>query len=176
MTTGYTREQLAQLAREMDAAAPMPVTAEALRDAQAVIDITMAGTELGILLRLATKGDDFTDIFLNCVIVLELVFCIIAAKEAQGWKWMGDRHMTELKVTSPTEADLPTCWPVKSFRLGSGALGATFVVTDGRTDRRFYIRRKLLAVLLAGIAHASERGGWWGDSMELRPNDGTRRQ
>ena len=158
----------------MDAATPLPVTTQDLRDAKAVNDLAMAGTEFGILLRIATKGDNLTDMFLNCVIVLELVFCIIEAKEAQRWRWKNDRHIPELIQGPPNKADLATAWHVKSFRLGSGTLGATLVATDGDTVERFYFRCKLLAALLVLIDKANDRAGWWDTSMHLRPSNETR--
>jgi hypothetical protein len=93
MATGNTREQIAELAFEMKVASLPAVTTYNLRDAQAVTDIAMAVTKLGILLRLATKGDGPTDLFLNCVIIRVLVLCFIAAKDAQAWKWTEDRHI-----------------------------------------------------------------------------------
>lgn len=164
MATGYSREQLAALTLQMDADAPPPLITEDLGLAEPIVDAGMAGTDLGILLRLAGKGDDFTNLFLNCVLVLKLVFCIFAARDANGWRLTEDQHMAKLRQMPPTEADLAAAWRITSLHLGSDRQGAMLAATDGVTTRRFFIRRKLLAALLAIIAQANDRAGWWGDS------------
>ena len=176
MSTGYTREQLSELSRQIYENVPPEMTAADLKGAAKAIDISMAATDTGILLRLGFKRGEVIDFFLNCAVTLELVLGLHAARERQGW-WLGERvdpHISQLELPSPE--DLAGALDVISLRTASEPKGVMIAFSGGATVFQFNMRRKLLEAVLGTIALANDRACWWDDTMALIPNDGSKLQ
>jgi len=172
MATGYTREQLAELAQQIYENVPPEMTAADKKAAAKVLDASMAATDLGILLRLGFKRQTTVDFFLNCALMIELVLGIHAAGEAQGWL---KEHKDErgFKLGPPTPEDLPGALQIISLRTASEPEGLMIAFRNGPEVLQLYMRRKTAEEVLAAIAQANDRARWWDSAMALIPNDGT---
>jgi hypothetical protein len=176
MTTGYTREQLAELAQQIYDNVPPEMTAADKKGAAKVLDASMAATDLGILLRLGFKRNTTADFFLNCAVMIEFVLGLHAAGETQGW-WLreydGERGF---KLDPPPPEDLPLALQIISLRTGSEPKGLMIAFRNGPEVLHLYMRRKTAEEVLAAIAQANDRARWWDDNFALIPNDGSKLQ
>jgi hypothetical protein len=176
MTTGYTREQLAELSLQIYESAPLEVTKADRKLSPKALDASMSGTEMGILLRLGFKRGEERDFFLNCAVMLKLVFELYGAGETHGW-WLKEYNdVPGFNLEAPTPSDLDTAANVISLRTDTDPKGVLIAFRIGLTIVPFYMRRKLVEEVLSAIHHANDRAEWWDDSMALIPNDGTRLQ
>jgi hypothetical protein len=176
MTTGYTREQLAELARQLYENAPPEMTSADKNKAAKVLDASMAATDIGILLRLGFKKAATIDFFLNCAVMVELVQGLHAAGEAHGWWRHEYNDKPGFKLDPPTPDDLPLALQIISLRTASEPNGLLIAFRDGLEVLRLYMRRKTAGEMLAAIAQANKRAQWWDDDFALIPNDGTKLQ
>jgi hypothetical protein len=176
VTTGYTREQLAELAQQLYDTAPPEITEADRKDAAKVLDASMAATDLGILLRLGFKNATTVDFFLNCAVMVELVQGLHAAGEAHGWWRHEYNDKSGFKLPSPTPDDLPLALQIISLRTASEPKGLLIGFRNGLEVLGLYMRRKMATEVLGAIARANDRAQWWDDNFSLIPNDGTKLQ
>jgi hypothetical protein len=175
MTTGYSREQLAELYRQIYESAPLEVTNADRKLAPKVLDTSMAATELGVLLRLGFKRGEERDFFLNCAVLIEFAFALYGAGETYGW-WLKEYDdPAGFSLEAPTPSDLGTAANVISLRTDFNAKGVLVAFRIGLAIVPFYMCRKLVEEILGTIQHVNDRARWWDESMALIPNDGTSR-
>jgi hypothetical protein len=174
MTTAYSREQLAALSREMDANAPPDLTRDDLMAAKTITRARFEATELGVVLWLAAGSGKAVQLFLNPALLVELLYCIDVASEANGWQLTKQNPPLLHSIDEPLA--LSAAVRVSSLRLGSEAKGAVLAVTDGKTISRYYLPLQLIASIFGTVGLANKTVGWWDDDMALIPNDGTKLQ
>jgi hypothetical protein len=171
MTTGYTREQLFGLTKTFHDNVPPDFEPSNFEKMDQANDLAMAGTEVGILLRLAFKGDNPVDFFLNCVVTLELLTDLYAAGVSQGW-WLKEYNdPVGWKVPPPSREDGPAAMEVLSFRVATERDGVMLAFSDGQTVFEFRMCRKIVADVLTGIQQAADKAQWWDEKKELLPVD-----
>jgi hypothetical protein len=169
MTTGYTRDQLADLLLLFHEHVPPEITEADFKAPAKVKDISMAGTEFGVLIRMGTKEGKDLDFFLNCVVTLELVVCLYAAGVTYSWWTKKHTDPVGFKIPPPSREDLDQALGVVSFRIGTRSAGVIITFNGGPIAYQFYMRRKVVADVLTGLQHAADVAGWWDEKMELIP-------
>ena len=171
MTTGFTREQLFGLTKTFHENVPPEFGPDPDKALEQTEDLAMAGTDVGILLRLAFKGDKTFDFFLNCVVTLELLTTLYAAGVSQGWWTKKFNDPVGWKVPPPSRDDGPNSMQVISFRIATQPEGVSLFFSDGKTVFRVFMRRRIVADVLTGVQQAADRAHWWDERMELVPVD-----
>jgi hypothetical protein len=176
MSSGYTRDQLADLLLKFHENVPPEITKADFNAPAKVQDISMAGTEFGALIRLRFIDDNELDFFLNCVVALELVACLYSAGVTSGWWNKKHADPVGFTIPQPSREDLDIAFDVVSFCIGTGPSGVIVTFNGGPMAYQFYMRRKVVADVLTGLQQAADIAGWWDENMELRAVDGERLQ
>jgi phage gp46-like protein len=176
VSTGYTREQLFELTRQIHENLPPEITEADFKGAAKVKELSMAGTDVGVLLRLGFGRGKILDVFLNCAVALELVVGLYAAGQTNGWWTQEYTDRPPFALETPTREDIATSLDVASLRTTSDARGVLIALGSGGTALQVYMPRKVIVDVLAAIQQAADRAGWWDDKMNLRAMDGEKLQ
>jgi hypothetical protein len=95
----------------------------------------LEATELGALLQLTPQGGEAVQLFVNPALLVELLFCIDVASEANGWHLTKQNPPPLHSIGGPLA--LSSAARVVSLRLGSEPKGAILAVTDGKAISRY---------------------------------------
>ena len=172
MSTGYTREQIHQLEILLDQNVPPEQSIEHLDTAPIATDVVMAGTAIGALFKIGFEHGETKEFFLNCLVALELVIGLHGATIEESWWGVTEQPGAfEPELSPPKENDLDNALRVLSLRTDSTPYGALICFSTGRTVTQFFMPKAIAHYVLAGLASASERAGWWNDEMQLIPSD-----
>lgn len=174
MSIGYTREQIHQLDILLDNNVPPEQSPEQLETAVVVSEVVMAGTELGVLVRVGFGHGETRDYFLNCAVVLELVIGLVGASNEQNWWGVGEQPQFEPELPEVPRSAHDNAWRVLSLRTDSTPDGALISFSTGRTVSQFFMFKNIAHYVVGGLISAAERVGYWDDEMRLIPAHGER--
>lgn len=171
MATGYSREQLIELERELDENTPtIPTNSDKLK-APRVAALKAAGTDVGILFAFQLKGGTLLHVFLNCVVAKEFAAAVNLGDQAYQWRQRGLKPAPNGSVPNPLPDDLSTALNVLAFSTYSAPAGilANIYLPEGDTMLLFFPVGAALEIR-ACIATAGMSGKWWDSAtFELIP-------
>lgn len=130
----------------------------------------VTGTDKGALIRFVFEHGLSNGFFLNCATALRLVLDLYGAVREQNW-WTEQPRRSEQDNTPPTDADVWSAIKVLSPRTDSTPEGALVSFGTGRTVSQFFIPKRVVYELVAGLRGLAEQAGWWDDKMQLIPAD-----
>ena len=177
MGSGYTRDQLAQLWREVEENVPPLPTDADKKDAPRVVAMRAAGTDLGIVFNFEFKNGDTLVMLFNVVIAKEFAGAINSASQAFGWHKKGMVPAPSEHLKQPTPDDLPSALQVSSlstYGIPSGILVNLYMPQYGESGATmvFHFPRQAALEVLTYVIRAAEVANWWtpGD-FEIIPAD-----
>jgi hypothetical protein len=174
MATGYTREQLDELWREMEEHIPPIPTRADKREAPTVTALTAAGTEHGILFNFGFNSDRSQMMLFNCHAAMEFSRALNEAARAYKWDRQRLGPLPSGRLVNPAPDDLGAAIPVTSLSTSSTAKGVlvNFFMPDykGSATTVVVFFPPIAAWQVgANVLYAGNNGEWWGPDLELIP-------